>query len=31
MVTNYHIRQILTLRQELLDILNRKQDATVKK
>ena len=31
MVTNYHIRQILTLRQDLLDILNRKTVGTVKK
>ena len=31
MVTNYHIRQILTLRQDLLDILNRETVGTVKK
>ena len=31
MVTNYHIRQILTLRQEILEILNREQDGAVKK
>lgn len=30
MVTNYHIRQILTLRQELLEILNKEQGAPVK-
>ncbi len=31
MVTNYHIRQILALRQDLLDILNRETVGTVKK
>lgn len=30
MVTNYHIRQILTLRQEILEILHKEQTSSVK-